>query len=191
MYLVVNCGMVQQVDHSHLIVLPSPLASFDGLLDAEIQVSRCLGFVLSQVCQISVSEMPKWGWLLEAILEGVPYLLYYLMILDFFFKSVPAVVCFISSCHKYEGPLPVLRNLVHHEDHFHSPLEDLPCGYLVCCSPVHLRILLPWDRRHVYCNETVLSGPRRKTGWEISLQQLKIVTLRLACTEGCLDSVHL
>ena len=45
--------MVQQVDHSHLVMLSPPLASFDGLLDAEIQVSRCLGFVLSEVCQIA------------------------------------------------------------------------------------------------------------------------------------------
>ena len=68
------------------------------------------------------------------------------------FKSVPAVVCFITSCHKYEGPLPLLRDLVCHEDHFHSPFEDLPSGYFVCCSPVHLRIFLPWDRRHLNCN---------------------------------------
>ena len=33
-----------------------------------------------------------------------------------------------------------------------SLLEEPPCGYLVCCSPVHLRILLPWDRRHDFCN---------------------------------------
>ena len=58
----------------------------------------------------------------------------------------------VNSCHKYEGPLPLLRDLVCHEDHFHSPFEDLPSGYFVCCSPVHLRIFLPWDRRHVYCN---------------------------------------
>ena len=69
--------------------------------------------------------------MLEALLESVPYLLYYLTILDCIFKSVPAVVCFISSCHKYEGPLPLLRNLVRHEDHFHLPLEDLPCVTVV------------------------------------------------------------
>ena len=109
-------------------------------------------FVLSEVCQVCVSEMPKWSWLFEALLESVPYLLYYLTVCNCVFKSVPAVVCFIASCHKYEGPLPLLRDLVCHEDHFHSPLEDLPSGYLVCCSPVHLRILLPWYRRHAYCN---------------------------------------
>ena len=51
-----------------------------------------------------------------------------------------------------EGPLSLLRDLVCHEDHIHLPLEGSPCGYLVCCSPVHLRILLPWDRRHDFCN---------------------------------------
>ena len=190
-YLVVDGGMVQQVDHSLLFGLLLPLAPPDSLLDVEIQVGCCLRFFLPEVCQISVSEMPKWSWLFEALLKSVPYLLYYLTVLDCIFKSVPAVVCFIASCHKYEGPLPLLRDLVCQEDHFHSPLEDLPCSYLVCCSPVHLRILLPWDRWHDFYNKLVLSGPRRETGWEISQQQLKIVTLCLACTEGCLDSVHL
>ena len=128
-YLVVNGGMVQQVDHSLLFGLPLPLAPPDSLLDAKIQVSRCLGFILPEVCQIRVSEMPKWSWLFEALLESIPYLLYYLTIRDCIFKSDPAVVSFIASCHKYEGPLPLLRDLVCHEDHFHSPLEDLPSGY--------------------------------------------------------------
>ena len=35
------------------------------------QISCCLQFVLSEVCQIRVSEMPKWSWLFEALLESV------------------------------------------------------------------------------------------------------------------------
>ena len=59
MYLVVDGGMVQQVNHSLLFGLLLPLAPPDSLLDAKVQVSRCLGLVLPEVCQIRVSEMPK------------------------------------------------------------------------------------------------------------------------------------
>ena len=82
--------MVQQVDHSLLFGLHLPLALPDSLLDAKIQVSRCFRLILPEVCQISVSEMPKWGWLFEALLESVPYLFYYLTVLDCIFKSVPS-----------------------------------------------------------------------------------------------------
>ena len=58
-YLIVNGGMVQQVDHSLLFGLLLLLAPPDSLLDAKIQVGRCLRFILPEVCQISVSEMPK------------------------------------------------------------------------------------------------------------------------------------
>ena len=58
-YLVVDGGMVQQVDHSLLFSFLLPLAPPDSLLDAEIEISHCLQFILSEVCQISVSEMPK------------------------------------------------------------------------------------------------------------------------------------
>ena len=37
MYLIVDCGMVQQVDHP-LLLSVLPLASPDGLFDVEIQV---------------------------------------------------------------------------------------------------------------------------------------------------------
>ena len=173
-YLVVDGGMVQQVDHSLLFRLLLPLAPPDSLLDAEIQVSRCLRFVLSEVCQIGVSEMPKWSWLFEALLESVPYLLYYLTVLDCIFKSVPAVVCFIASCHKYEGPLPLLRDLVCHEDHFHSPLEDLPSG-LPCLllsssspdtSPLGTDGMISAIRWSFQDHEG-------ETGWEISQQQVE------------------
>ena len=66
--------MVQQVDHSLLFWLLLPLVPPDSLLDVKIQVSRCLRFVLPEVYQISVSEMPKWSWLFEALLESIPYL---------------------------------------------------------------------------------------------------------------------
>ena len=152
MYLVVDGGMVQQVDHSLLLGFLLPLAPPDSLLDTEIEISRCLRFVLSEVCQISISEMPKWSWLFEAFLKSVPYLVYLLTVFHRVFKSVPVVVCFVTSCHKYEGPLPLLRYLVCHKEHIHSQLEGLPCSNLVSCSPFHLRILLPWDRRHDFCN---------------------------------------
>ena len=84
--------------------------------------------------------------------ESIPYLVYLLTVFHCVFKSVPAVVCFVTSCHKYEGPLPFLRCLVCHKDHIHSLLEGPPCGNLVSCSPVHLWILLPWDQRHDFCN---------------------------------------
>ena len=75
----------------------------------------------------------------EALLESVPYLIYLLTVLDCLFKSVPAVVCFVTSCHKYEGPLPLLRNLVCHKDHLHSLLEEFsmwqPCQLLSSSSP--------------------------------------------------------
>ena len=151
-YLIVDGGMVQQVDHLLLVSFLLPLAPPDSLLDVEIQVSHCLWFVLSEVCQISISKMPKWSWLLKALFECVPYLIHLPAVLDCLFKSVPAVVCFVTSCHKYESPLPLLRYLVCHEDHIHLPLEEPPCGHLVGCSPVHLRILLPWDRWHDFCN---------------------------------------
>ena len=51
--------MVQQVDHSLLFRLLLPLASPDSLLDVEIQVCCCLRFVLSEVYQIGISEMPN------------------------------------------------------------------------------------------------------------------------------------
>ena len=131
--------MVQQVDHLPLFGLLLPLAPPDSLLDAEIQVGCCLRFVLPEVCQISVSEMPKWSWLFEALLESVPYLLYYLMVLDCIFKSVPAVVCFIASCHKYEGPLPLLRGsgLPRRSLPFAAwrPSKRLPCLLLSNSSP--------------------------------------------------------
>ena len=88
-YLIVDGGMLQQVDHSLLLSFLLPLAQPDSLLDAEIQVSHCLWFVLSEVCQIRVSEMPKWSWLFEALLKSVPYLIYLLKVLDCLVKSVP------------------------------------------------------------------------------------------------------
>ena len=60
-------------------------------------------------------------------------------------KSVPAVVCLISSCHKYDG---ILWYLVCHEDHLHPPLEHFLSSNLVSCSPVHLQILLSWEHGH-------------------------------------------
>ena len=103
--------------------------------------------------------MPKWSWLFEALLESVPYLIYLLGVIHCLFKSVPVVVCFVTSCHKYQGILPLLWYLVCHKDHLHLPLEEFPCGNLVGCSPVHLQILLPWDRWHFVCKYMVLSGP--------------------------------
>ena len=126
-------------NHSLLFGLLLPLAPFDSLLDVKIQVSRCLWLVLPEVSQIRVSEMPKWSWLFEALLECLPYLFHLLTVLYCVFKSVPAVVCFVTSCHRYEGPLPLLRDLVCHEDHFHSPSERpskrLPCLLLSSSSP--------------------------------------------------------
>ena len=54
MYLIVDGGMVQQVNHSLLLMFLLPLVPPDSLLDVEIQVSCCLRFVLSEVCQIRV-----------------------------------------------------------------------------------------------------------------------------------------
>ena len=154
MYLVVDGGMVQQVNHSLLLSFLLPLAPPDSLLDVEIRVSHCLRFVLSEVCQISVSEKcPKmkfdcsklfwkashtWSTFLRSwtVSSRVSQRLYAL--------SPPAT--------SMRAPLPLLRYLVCHEDHIHSPLEEFPCDHLVSCSPVHLQILLPWDRRHDFCN---------------------------------------
>ena len=74
------------------------------------------------------------------------------------FKGVPVVECLITSRHKYQGKLSLCWYLVGHEDHLHVALENLPSGHFVGCSPVHLRILLPWDC-HRHCD--LKDGPLR------------------------------
>ena len=148
MDLIVDCGMVQQVNHMLLFCILVPLTIPDGLFDAEIQISCCLSVFLSEVSEIGVSEMPKGCRLFEAFLECLPYLLNLLGVLYHVFKSVPAVVCFFTSCHKYKGILSLLWYLVCHEDHFHVTLELPPSSNFLCHSPIHLQILLSQDSLH-------------------------------------------
>ena len=160
-YLVVDGRMVQQVNHTLLLCLLRPLASFDNLLDAEIQIGCCLCGFLPHISQISVSEMPKRRGLFEALFKGLPYLCYIFLVLDSFFKSVPAVVCLISSCHKYEGPLSVPCHLVCHEDNLHPSFELSPSGHFVSCSPFHVRILLSgYCSRHLDLKDGPLRNQR-------------------------------
>ena len=176
MYLIVDGGMVQQVDHPLLLGFLLPLAPLTVYLRAEIQVSCCLWFVLSEVSQISVSEMPKWSWLFEALLESVPYLIHLCTIFDCLFKSVPAVICFIASCHKYEGPLPSPQEpgLPRRSPSFAAWRVSMrqPCQLLSSSSPD----TSPWGSSAWFLQLDGLSGPQRKTEWELSQWQLKIVT---------------
>ena len=139
MYLIVDGGMVQQVYHLLLLSFLLPLAPPDSLLDAEIQISHCLQFVLSEVCQVSISEMPKWSWLFEAFLESIPYLVYLLTVFHRVFKSVAAVVCFIHLLPQVWGPTasPQVSGLPqrsHSYTAWRSSMQQ-PCQLLSSSSP--------------------------------------------------------
>ena len=144
--------MVQQVDHSLLLSFLLPLASPDSLLDVEIQVSHCLRFVLSEVCryaslkcQNEVDCSKLFSKASHTCFTTLRSLTVSSRVSQRLYALSPPATSIRAHC---------LSSGIWSATKITSipPLEDLPCGHLISCSPVHLRILLPWDRRHDFCN---------------------------------------